>query len=247
MSGLFQRCEALVLRHIDYGESDRIVSFLTAEDGLQKGFARAARKSRKRFGSSLEPFSQLIVHWRSSKGAFWTLQETELLNSRTGLRVDLQRLALAGYGVELVELLVEEGEPYPLIYELLCGFLDYLNQAGDTAVARLLFELRLVYLLGYIPHLLHCSECLKIFSDEPIRFDAVRGGSLCLDCAGSNGLAIDLKTIGSLARTLNVSHKQFTDFRFGATTLNEASRMLSQVLEQVLPREPKSLKFLQQL
>ncbi len=234
------------MRHVDYGEADRIVSLFTAEDGRQKGFARAARKSRKRFGSSLEPFSQVIVHWRTGRGSLWLLQETELLNSRTGLRTDLPRLALASYAVELVELLVEEAESHPLIFELLCCFLDYLAADGAVEVARLLFELRLVYLLGYIPHLLHCSECLKIFAAEPIRFDAARGGSLCLSCAGPSGFAIDLKTIGSLARTLNVNHRQFTDFKFGETTRHEAGRMLAQVLSLVLPRDPKSLKFLQQ-
>jgi DNA repair protein RecO (recombination protein O) len=240
-----QRCQAIILRHIDYGDADRIVSLLTAEFGLQKGFARSARKSRKRFGPSLEPFSQVIVHWRTGKGTLWSLQETELLNARAGLRTDLHRLALASYGVELIELLVEEVQPYPLIYELLCHFLDYLEQGGDAKVARLLFELRLVYLLGYIPHLLHCSECLKIFAAEPVRFDAARGGCLCLDCAGTSGLEVDLKTIGSLAKTLNVSHRLFVGFKFGETTLHEAGRLLTQVLSQVLPRLPKSLKFLQ--
>ncbi|HEY5673518.1 MAG TPA: DNA repair protein RecO [Malonomonas sp.] len=247
MSGPLQRSEAVILRHVDYGESDRIVSLMTAGHGLQKGFARAARKSRKRFGSSLEPFSQVIVHWRAGKGALWSLQETELLEARAGLRTDFHRLTLASYGVELVELLVEEAQPHPLIYELLCHFLDYLSRGGDVKAARLLFELRLVYLLGYIPHLLHCSECLKIFAAEPIRFDALRGGCLCLACAGSSGLAVDLKTIGSLARTLNVSHKLFEGFKFGETTLTDAGLMLTQVLAQVLPRTPKSLKFLQQI
>ena len=247
MAGPLQRCEALVLRHIDYGEADRIVSLLTTEFGLQKGFARSARKSRKRFGSALEPFTQVIVHWRSGRGSLWDLQETELLTSRRGLCTDLHRLALASYGVELTELLLEEGQPQPLVFELLCHFLDYLEQGGDSDVGRLLFELRLVYLLGYIPHLLHCSECLKIFSAEPVRFDAARGGSLCLDCAEPGDLPVDLKTIGSLARTLNVNHRLFDGFSFGATTRKEAGQMLTQVLSLVLPREPKALKFLQQL
>jgi len=239
------RCDALVMRHVDYGEADRILSLMTAEHGLQKGFARSARKSIKRFGAALEPFCQVVVHWRQGKGGLWSLQELELLDARTGLRTDLERLALASYGIELLELLLEEGEPQPQIYELLCGFLDYLNGGGDGAVARLLLELRLVYLLGYVPHLLHCSECLKIFTaDEPVRFDAGRGGSLCLQCAGPAGLAVGLGTIGTLARSLKVGHQQFAGFRFGPQTCSEAGAMLSQVLARVLPREPKSLKFL---
>jgi DNA repair protein RecO (recombination protein O) len=119
-----------------------------------------------------------------------SLQDAELVDAHFGLRSDIKRLALASYGVELIELLLEEGEVYQLIYELLCGFLAYLDQAGELSSARLLLELRLVYLLGYIPHLLHCSECLKIFHNETIRFDANRGGSLCHDCAGSSGFAV---------------------------------------------------------
>lgn len=245
MPGHSERCEALILRHIDYAEADRIVSLLSANYGVQKGFARSARKSRKRFGASLEPFSQVIVHWRSGRGQFWSLQEMELLSARTGLRSDLQRLALASYAVELVELLVEEGQPHPQIFELVCSFLDFLDQGGDTDSARLLLELRLVYLLGYIPHLLHCSECLKIFADEPVRFDSSRGGSLCLQCAAGVGLEVGLGTIGSLARSLNVDHRQFSGFHFGQQTLFEGGRMLGQVLNGVLPRELKSLKFLQ--
>lgn len=244
MSKVTQHCEAVVLRHIDYGEADRIVSLLTADHGVQKGFARAARNSRKRFGAALEPFSQVVVHWRSGRGQLWSLQELELLSSRSGLRSELARLALASYAVELVELLLEEGESHQQVYQLLCAFLDFIEQGEELASARLLFELRLIYLLGYIPHLLHCSECLRIFSDEPVRFAAERGGSLCLGCARGSGIEIDLGTIGSLARSLNVGHQQFSGFRFGALTLDQGSRMLNQVLESILPRPLKSLKFL---
>ncbi|SDZ84902.1 DNA replication and repair protein RecO [Desulfuromusa kysingii] len=237
-------CEALVLRHINYGEADVILSLFTPDYGLQKGFAKSARKSRKRFAAVLDPFTQAIFQWKSGRGNFWLLQDSELLTARVGLRADLQRLALASYGVELVELLLEEGQLHSVIYELLCSFLDYLDRGGDHLSAKLLFELRLIYLLGYMPHLLHCSECLKIFDDEPIRFDAIRGGSLCLQCAGSAGVPIGLGTVGSLARSLNVGHQQFDAFSFGRKTIQEASLILTQVLQQVLPREPKSQQFL---
>ncbi|MDA3902356.1 MAG: DNA repair protein RecO [Desulfuromusa sp.] len=247
MVHLPQRSEALVLRRTNYGESDIILTLFTATYGLQKGFAKSARKSRKRFGAVLEPFTQAVFQWKKGRGSFWLLQEAELVTLRFGLRSDLQRLALASYGVELVGLLLQEGEPQQLIYELLCSFLDYLEQGGDEFSARLLFELRLIYLLGYMPHLLHCSECLKIFANELIRFDANRGGSLCLDCAGSGGISVDLGTIGSLARSLKVAHRQFSGFSFGPKTLHQAGLILSQVLQQILPREPRSLKFLSQL
>jgi len=242
-----KRCEALVLRYSDYGEADRILTLLTAEHGLQKGFARSARKSRKRFGATLEPFTKAVFHWREGRGDLLSLQGADLVDAHFGLRHDIKRLALAGYGVELVELLSEEGEPFPRVYELLSSFLGYLDHGGNFEAARLLFELRLIYLLGYIPHLLHCSDCLRVFNHEDIRFDANRGGSLCLDCADSTSLIISLGTVGSLARSLKVAHDHFNGFQFGEKTCREAHLALEQVLGLVLPREPKSLKFLAQL
>lgn len=242
-----KRCEALVLRYTDYGEADRILTLLTAEHGVQKGFAPSARKSQKRFGATMEPFTKAVFHWREGRGDLWSLQGADLIDAHFGLRQDIKRLAQAGYGVELVELLLEEGESFPKIYELLSSFLDYVDQGGSLVTARLLLELRLVYLLGYVPHLLHCSDCLRIFNNEEIRFDANRGGSLCLECADYSSLKISLGTVGSLARSLKVAHDHFQGFQFGEKTCREAHLALDQVLSLVLPREPKSLKFLAQL
>lgn len=247
MAGLMQQTEALVLRCTNYGEADRIVSLLTRDQGIQKGFAGSARKSRKRFVATLEPFTHALFTWRPGRGNFWALQNAELIDAHYGLRADFQRLALAAYAVELVELLLTEGESQPLIYELLSSFLEFLACDGDSSTARLLFELRLIYLLGYIPHLLHCSECLRIFKDEPIRFDATRGGCLCLDCARGTGLSIHLGTAGSLSKSLRVVHTRFAGFCYGSMTIREAEQILHQVLQQILPREPKSLRFLGQL
>lgn len=242
-----QRGEAIVLRYTDYGEADRILSLLTADHGVQKGFAKSARKSRKRFGAATEPFTRATFHWSEGRGNLWSLQDAELVDAHYGLRTDIKRLALASYCIELVELLLQEGEAQHLVYQLVCSFLTYLDQKGTPETARLLFELRLIYLLGYMPHLLHCSECLRIFNNELIRFNALRGGSLCLECAGNDGVDISLGTVGSLSRTLKVAHDQFQGFNFGVKTLQEAQFILQQVLGTVLPREPKSLKFLAQL
>lgn len=188
-----------------------------------------------------------MFQWRKGQGDLWQLQDAELITPRSGLRSNLDRLALAAYGVELVELLAADAEDHQRIYELLCSYLDYLEGGGDFAVARLLFELRLVYLLGYIPHLLHCSDCLKIFANEPVRFDSRRGGCLCCNCAGVDDLEVGLGSIGTLARSLRISHQQFNGFKLGSTTIRDAHMLLSDVLRQLLPREPNSLKFLARL
>ena len=236
------------MRHVDYGEADRIVTLLTPERGLLKGFARAARKSKKRFGGALEPFNRIGVQWRSGRGDLCLLQNAELLDARAGLRTDLQSFALACYGVELVEMLLHEGQAHPEIYQLLYSFLDFLERHGDPSVARILLELRLVQQLGYIPHLLHCSECFLVFgTQERVAFSTTRGGSLCQSCAGDEALIwLSLGTLGSLSRSLQAPVGLFEGFRFGKTTLQEGEKLLTSVLQKILPRPPKSLQFLQQ-
>lgn len=244
MGSLPQRSEAIVLRHIDYGEADQIITLLTPEQGLQKGFAKSARKSRKRFGATLEPFTSAIFHWRAGKGSFWSLQEAELIDARFALRRDLRTLGHASYGVELLELLVEEAHPSRQLYELLAGYLDFLAAAGGAETARLLLELRLIQLLGYLPQLLHCSECRQLLTAQQLRFDLSRGGALCPHCTETAGIPVSRGTLGSLTRSLKVAHDRFSGFQFGATTHAEAHQLLQQVLRQLLPREPKSLGFL---
>jgi len=237
--------DAIVLRHTDYGEADRVMTFFTLEQGVMKGFARGARNSRKRFGAALEPFSEIRLFWKSAKGSgLPTLQEAELLSLNDGLRRELSLLTLASYGCELVEELFGEGQPHPEVYRMLGAFLSHLARQGAGPECRFLFELRTLSLAGYIPHFLHCSKCGGGL-EEQLVFDAGRGGSLCRSCAGGrSGIAVQLQTIGSMARSLLTPTDLFAGFRFSRLTLEEGFRVLEDALSQHLQRPLRSRAFL---
>ncbi len=240
--------DAVILRHLDYGEADRIVTFLTAEHGVMKGFARGARKSRRRFGPALESFASVRLHWSAPRsGAMVSLREAELLDLRTALRADLGTLALAGYGCELLEALLGEGDGHAEAFALLRAFLDRLGAAGAEADARLLFELRLLSLAGYIPHLLHCSECGMVSQEETVGFDPARGGALCAVCAPTPDLRVDRLTLGTLARSLRTPIELFEGFRFGDRTRTQAGALLSAALRRHLHRPLRSIAFLEEV
>ena len=237
--------DAIILHHRDYGESDRIVTFLTPEEGICKGFARNARASRKRFGPALESFAQVRLHYSAAKGEFLSLRDAELIDLRIGLRADLQRLALAAYGSELVEAL-GGGHGHPEIFALLAAYLDHLASAGATPEARLLLEVRLLFHSGYAPHLLHCATCFgplpAIFS-----FSAEAGGSLCPACAPRGLLSVSLGTIGTLSRLARTPIEAFSGFHFGERTLSEGGKILSDALRLHLTKPLKSLAFLEEM
>ena len=244
-----QASEAVILHHLDYGEADRIVTFLSAQHGRLKGFARGARKSRKRFGASLEPFARVVLHWSApASGELVSLREADLIDLRAGLRRELSAIALAGYGCELVEALFAEQHGHSEAYQLLNAYLDHLDAEGASSEARLLLELRSLSLAGYMPHLLHCAQCGKGVGETAARFVPGRGGSLCRGCAGAGeGAEVSLLTLGSLARSLGAPFTLFRGFRLSARTLAEGKALTSAALALHLHRPLRSLSFLERI
>ena len=244
-----QISEAIILRHIDYGESDRIVTFFTPDHGRRKGFARGAKKSRKRYGPGLELFAQVRIHWTPPKsGELLSLREVDLVDLRTGLRSDLEAMALAGYGCELVEELIGDDPGHPETFELLKAFLDHLARNGNSPETRMLFELRLLNHVGYVPHLLHCSECDNELPPAGVAFDAGRGGSLCAECAtGVQGIRLARMTLGSLSKILHSPEDNFADIHLSPQTLQEGGAAIFSAVKIHLHRPLRSLSFLEKL
>ncbi len=241
-----QISSAIILHHTDYGEADRIVTFLTPDHGRLKGFARAARKSRKRFGAALEPFAEVKLHWAArSSGDLISLRDAELVTLRSGLRRDLETLTLASYGCELTEVLFDESGAAVEVFQLLQAFLDHLDSEGYSVEARLLMEIRVLSLAGYVPHLQHCADCFGPLPNGPVSFSAAANGSLCPACDGGRAnLKIDRMTLGTFGRILQTPLTSFNDFRLSPRSRQEGHALLNDALQRHLHRPLKTLKFL---
>jgi len=240
---------AIILRRSDYGEADRIVSFLTAEHGQLKGFARSARNSRRRFGAALEPLAEVGMHWQVRPGReLVDLREAELISLHHGLRRDLPTLTLASYGCELAELLFDESGPAPELFALLQAFLNHLDVEGATVEARLLLELRILELAGYVPHLQHCAACFGPLPEGAVGFSAASNGSLCAACGGGGlRVQVDRLTLGSLGRILRTPLTSFAGFRLSPRSRIEGQIVLAEAITSHLPRPSKSLALLTSL
>lgn len=240
---------AIVLHHTDYGEADRIVTLLTPDHGRLKGFARHARKSRRRFGAALEPFAEIRLHWTQRPGSdLASIQDAELVTLRAGLRNSLETLALAGYGCELSSALFDEAVGAAEIFLLLKAFLDHLDSAGASPEARLLLELRLLSVAGYVPHLQHCAACNADLPAGTIGFSAARNGSLCDNCGGRQAhLRIDRMTLGTLGRILQTPLESFAGFRLSPLSRREGLLIAGDALHCHLSAPIRSQAFLDEL
>ena len=178
---------AIVLRTWPFGESDKIVSFLTETHGKLTGIAKGAKRSRKRFANSLEPFSLVNLRFQDrahSHLAF--ILASELLLGYKHLITSLEKISVASYLVEITDGLIGEREENRLIYRHLKDGLVHLEKQAMSLTFLTSFELKLLRLAGYQPLLDSCRRCGKErWHSWTMRwhFSPRDGGILCDSCS----------------------------------------------------------------
>jgi DNA repair protein RecO (recombination protein O) len=179
--------DALLLRAVDYAESDRIVTLLTSRFGKASFIARGARRSKKRFGGALQPLHLLRVELSKGKGELGSLLQAQITRSFPRILTDLGRMGAGFAATEWVRELLPEHEVELAVWEACSGLLAAL-EAPRASPSRLLlcFEVRLLTLLGFAPQLEHCGLCGR----EPApaqgaAFDAREGYLVCQRCGGA--------------------------------------------------------------
>ncbi len=176
-----QRVEAIVLRHSDWGEADRLLWLFTREIGKVRVVAKGVRKPRSRKAGHLEPFTRvelLLAHGRD----LLIITQAEAIDAYLKLREDLLRVGYASYIIELLDRFTyEEGENINL-YRLLTETLSRLNTEAQPAFAVRYYELRLLDLVGFRPQLLHCVNCGEEIQAEDQYFSFEKGGVICPKC-----------------------------------------------------------------
>lgn len=171
--------DAIVVGGVDFAEADRVVHLVT-ERGRIAAFAHSAKKSRRRFGGALDPFTTIRASLSTSKkrhGTLPTLSSAAVSTARLPLRRNLEVIALASYATELIWRVTPEGETSDTIFALLTGMLDWLSANDATLAARRAFELFVLDELGYTPELDRCVLCGD--RTERPHVDFVRGGVVC--------------------------------------------------------------------
>ncbi len=179
---------AIVLRTVDYGESDRVVTLLSRERGKVSAFARGARASRRRFGGALEPFTLLAAEVRGrSSSDLLGLESTAVVRGFGGIRGDLARIACAAYAAELARELVRDHEPNEELFDLLAAYLGALDGAPARPEGLRAFELGALGAAGLAPRLDACARCGEALDPAARghRFDPGQGGVLCGACGGA--------------------------------------------------------------
>jgi len=245
---------AIILRSVDFGDYDVILTLFTLERGKISAIAKSAKKSIKRFGGILEIFSVLNVVCSPGKSEnLVVLQEADLISSLTDIRTDFSKTAYSSYWSEIVNAWAENDAKQERLYRLLYYVLEQINSDNISAeILSILFQIRFASIAGICPNLVRCSICqlaVDSIREERISFNFQKGGVVCRKCAGNTGnrLSLSKGTIKQLLWINSGDLKKAGKIRLISSALNEGLNFLEAFLTYNLGKETQSLKILRQI
>jgi DNA repair protein RecO (recombination protein O) len=187
MAGRSYKTEAVVLRSLRFGEADRVLHLYTLDRGRVGAVAKGIRRTKSRFGARLEPLSHVELVLHQGGGELQTVTGVDLRRSHRPAREDPYRLGVGFIGLEAMLRLFPEQEANSRAFEALTRFLDLLDEAEPKPGDRpgldplaLSFQLKLLWLSGYLPHLTSCAECGV--AEGLIGYSPRAGGAVCANC-----------------------------------------------------------------
>ncbi|MGD0948500.1 MAG: DNA repair protein RecO [Candidatus Binatia bacterium] len=243
--GPSQASQAIILRTRAYGESDKIVTFLTEDAGKLTGIAKGAKNSRRRFANCLDPFTRVRAHFRSRPGAGLVFLESCDLLEPVGALVDPAKFAYGSYLVELIDQLTAEAYPVRELYNLLVEGLDELRYGAATAALLRAFEVQLLCRAGYDPELQHCGRCRRRLGAAAF-LDPIHGSIVCAGCRSREEPLIPVgpRTLAALQRLKGQPLNQLRGHRLPGSVATEAAQLMGRLLALHLPRPLRSTKLI---
>ena len=188
--GRSYKTEAVVLRSFRLGEADRVLHLYTLDRGRVGAVAKGIRRTKSRFGARLEPLSHVEALLHQGGGELHTVTGVDLIRTHRAAREDSYRLGVGLVGLEAMLRLFSEQEANPRAFHALTRFLDLLDELETREGTRpaldplvLSFQLKLLWLSGYLPHVTSCADCgcesgLAGYSPRA-------GGAVCRACANA--------------------------------------------------------------
>ena len=184
--------KALVLRGVDYKETDKILTLFTQDQGKLTASARGCRKKGSAIaaGCQLLAWSEMVLYDYQGR---WSVKEAATQRLFRGVRDDIERLSLGCYFAEAAELLAVEGEENPELLALTLNSLHALDKMPDKPLplVKAAFEWKAMALAGYEPLIDSCGVCGAVTPEEP-RFHLREGVLHCAKCRDGVGEGVSM-------------------------------------------------------
>jgi len=239
--------EAIVLRTWPIQESDLIVSLFTRDYGRIKGVAKAALKSRKRFGGALEP-ATVARAWFAERPRqeLVRLDQLEIVRSPLSAPVDPVRMGALSFFVEVLDEALPERDPQETVFRLVLAVLEQ-TTVEQTWMPLTYFSLWITRLMGLLPDIAHCTACGESLLAGEASFNAHADGLFCAAHRNGSGSALCADSWQLALRMLKAPASAFAAEAWPRRRAQDLRRFTLQILERHLERRLRTAEALSRL
>lgn len=237
---------ALVLREVNYKESDKILTLLTEREGKLTVSAHGCRKKDSPIASACQllAWGEFTLYEYNGR---WAVKETASERLFDGVRTDLEKITLASYFVEVTEALAEEGQPDPGLLAVTLNCLHALDKLNlPLSQVKAAFEWRSMALAGYEPQIERCGVCFREQPQQP-HIHLGEGTVHCAACRDKLGEGVSMPlTTAALAALRHITwgpRKRLLSFRLDEEGLQKLSDASEAYLMTRLERGFRTLDF----
>lgn len=243
--------EALVLRTVEYGDRDQVVTLFGRDTGKFSAIAKNARGSKRRFGGGLQPMRLLEAHYNQKPNRdLAMLREIEVVDDFAAIQSDYDKIAAGSYATDLLRNITVEADPAPALFEFIVRWFERLAEANPASgIVEVLvrhLQFRLLELLGSMPALQQCFRCGRGI-DQMDKIRALRSGEgvVCGACRRT-GEPIGLLYPGTITvcRYLQRPDADAPEALEEPRPLAQAGRLIEAAIRRLLDQPLKSRAML---
>jgi DNA repair protein RecO (recombination protein O) len=243
--------EAFILRSLKFSESDRIVTFYSKSSGKIKGVAKGASKSRKRFGGTLEPLTEVRVTYFEKEGReLARIDHCDLIASHVAIQKQLKYYYALSYIAEITDLFSRVNEKDEKFYRLIKAIVKSLEEGVTLAICIRYFEIWTLKLQGLLPSLTHCSHCGAEIEKKGGIFFQQSHDFVCSDCSKryeQNLMKLNKETLSFIIAVLKKNVKEIKKSALFEKSVNETlEKFLSALFLSFIEKPFLSYKYLKE-
>jgi len=239
--------EAIVLRTYPLREADLLVTLFTRTEGKMRGVARAAKKSKRRFGGALEPLTYVRAHYEDrERQELVRLDSFEVLESPLTTEMSYPRAVALGHVAELLDELLPDGEANDTVFRLVLSVLSALRGTG-VWMPITYFELWITRLMGYLPELSECIVCGCELNGSRAYFHALADGLMCKDDKRLASSEISSASRGIAAAMLRAPVENFSFEPWTKANGADLRKFLMQTLQRHIEKKLLTVGLLEKI
>ena len=243
------RVDAVVLRHSNYGEADRLLTLYTRQLGKLRVIAKGARKIASRKAGHIEPFTHVKMQLAKGRDMF-LLTQADTVDAYLPLREDLILTSQASYVMELLDRFTYENDTENAsTFRLLTDTLARLASKADAWLVIRYYEMRLLDYMGFRPQLFECANCGNEIKAEDQFFSFSAGGVICPRCGHGlpNVRNISVDMLKYLRHFQRSSYAEASRARPSLEVQQEAEVLMQGYFTYLLERELNTPRFLKKI